>query len=46
MPTALKYFRDFDANYMMPIFKRSLDENKVAAEVEMAEEGGEVDNYF
>ena len=39
LPTALKIFRDFDANYMMPIFKRPLAETQ-QPEVELAEEGG------
>ena len=49
-PTVLQFFRDIDTNYMMPIFKRRMDEGKEVAgvdvEVEMAEEGGQVDNYF
>lgn len=54
LPAPLKLFRDFDVNYMMPIFKRPVEErmdgDKPEPMVEQvdegAEEGGEKDSYF
>lgn len=45
MPVLLQKFRDFDTNFMMPIFKRPLNETSGEVQVEEAE-GGQEDNYF
>ena len=45
MPVLLQKFRDFDTNFMMPIFKRPLNETSGDVQIEEAE-GGQEDNYF
>ena len=42
----LKWFRDFDTNVMMPIFKRPISESPTDAAVDEAEGGGKEDDYF
>ena len=45
LPGVLQKFRDFDTNFMMPIFKRPISESKGDVEVEEAE-GGKEDDFF
>ena len=51
LPTVLKWFRNIDVNYMMPMFKRPMNDAKSAerateeVEAEQAE-GGQEDHFF